>query len=794
MHIIFISILSLCILTFSATGWAGIIEGKNNEYVPGEVIVKFKPHVSAKWTTLDARKRGVEEEARKVSVKAGLKKRFPLINAYQIDILDPSISVKEAVKRLRSNPNVEYAEPNYIYKIHYTPNDPLFNQLWGLNNTGQTGGTFDADIDAPETWDIQRGSNNLIIGVIDTGVDFTHEDLLANMWINPFETFDGIDNDGNGYIDDIHGINAINGSGYPMDDNGHGTHVAGTIGAVGDNGKGVAGVNHSVKIMSLKFLDAKGAGYLSDAIECIQYVVDMKRRGINIRVTNNSWGGGGYSQALYDAISLLKDNDILFVASAGNSGSNNDSTPFYPASYALENIISVAATDHNDNLASFSNYGSNSVHVAAPGVNILSTLPGGGGYTPNAGDIFFDNMELGGGNWIAQTPWSITNEQNYTIGGLYSWSDSPYSNYANNTNASIISNSINLSGQTGDLRVGFWIRGRLENNYDYLYIEASADNGISWTTLGSITGTISSWKLMSYPIPPSLRTSDFRFRFRLYTDYSIVYDGVYIDNIGIGIGSGSNNYGSNSGTSMATPHVSGLAGLINAENPNLAYISVKNIILNTVDIKPSLMGKILTGGRVNAYNALLYLREPSNPPASPSNLNASAVSTSQINLTWTDNSTDETGFRIERRTSTGSYIEIATVGANITSYSDTGLNESTTYYYRVRAYNSAGNSDYSNEASALTLPAAPSNLTATAVSRSQINIKWTDNSGGELGFKIERRTATGSYSQIATVGPNINTYNDTGLARNTRYYYRVRAYNSAGDSSYSNEATAKTRR
>lgn len=545
--------------------------------------------------------------------------------------------------------------------------------------------------------------------------------------------------------------------------------------------------------MALKFLDANGSGYLSDAIECIQYVVDMKRRGINIRVTNNSWGGGGYSQALYDAIRHLRDNDILFVAAAGNSSSDNDTKPFYPASYAIENIISVAATDHNDNLASFSNYGANSVHVAAPGVNILSTLPGGGGYTPNEGNIFFDNMELGGGNWIAHTPWAITSEQNYTTGGLYSWSDSPYSNYANNTNASIISNPINLSGQTGDLRLGFWIKGRLEKNYDYLYIEASTDNGISWTTLGSITGRISSWKLMSYPIPPSLRTSDFRFRFRLYTDSSVVYDGVYIDNIGIGFGTGSNNYGSYSGTSMATPHVAGLAGLMYAENPNLTYVGVKDTILNTVDLKPSLTGKVLTSGRVNAYNALLSLKQPYNPPVAPSNLNASTVSDSQINLTWTDNSTDETGFIIERRTSTGSYVEIATVGANVTSYSNTGLKESTTYYYRVRAYNSAGYSDYSNEASALTLPAAPSNLTATAISSTQINITWTDNSGGELGFKIERRTSTGTYRQIATVGPNTNTYNDSGLARNTRYFYRVRAYNSAGDSSYSNEATAKTR-
>ena len=283
-YIILMSLFTICL---SGTVWAEIILD-NNKYATGEVIVKFKPHVSVKWKTHDEIKRAIAEESQKVNVRAELKKRFPSFNINQIKILDPSITVKEAIKRLRSNPNVEYAEPNYIYSINFTPNDPQFNRLWGLHNTGQTGGTPDADMDAVEAWDIQRGSNSVVIGVIDSGVDFTHEDLSANMWINPFETLDGIDNDLNGYIDDMHGINAINGTGYPMDDNGHGTHVAGTVGAVGDNGKGISGVNHYVKIMSLKFLDNSGSGYLSDAIECIQYVVDMKRRGINIKITNNS--------------------------------------------------------------------------------------------------------------------------------------------------------------------------------------------------------------------------------------------------------------------------------------------------------------------------------------------------------------------------------------------------------------------------------------------------------------------------------------------------------------------------
>lgn len=778
---LFLLFLSLFIFLFATVVSA-------SDYVADEILVKFKPKVIPQ--NLEERVKAVEEEALKVSVKAKLKKSFPFINVHRLKILDRTISVEKAIERLKKNPNVEYAEPNYIYSINLIPNDPLFSNLWGLNNTGQTGGTPDADIDAPEAWDIQTGSNT-VVGVIDTGVDYTHEDLSANMWINPYEVFDGIDNDGNGYIDDIYGINAITGSGNPMDDNGHGSHVSGTIGAVGDNGKGIVGVNYRAKIMALKFLDSSGSGTVSDAIECIQYAVNMKLRGINIRVTNNSWGGGGYSQSLYDAIKTLRDNDMLFTAAAGNSSSDNDSKPFYPASYDLDNIISVAATDHNDNLASFSNYGATSVDVGAPGVNILSTLPGGS-YTPKPTDLFFDNMESGSINWTAQPTWAITNEQNYTSGGGYSWSDSPYSNYSNNTNSSLTSKVIDLSGITDNLMLGFFIKGRLETNYDYLYVEVSKDGGSTWSTLGAITGSISSWQLKSYPIPSDFKTSNFRFRFRLYTDYSIVYDGVYIDNVGIGVGA-SNNYGSYSGTSMATPHVTGLVSLIVSQDPTLSYLGVKNTILNTVDPKPSLSGKVLTGGRINAYNALLSLSPPVSTPSAPSYLSANTVSSSRIDLIWTDNSNNETGFKIERRTDATSFVEIATVSANVTTYTNTGLSEGTKYYYRIRAYNSAGYSDYSNETSSITLLNAPSNLTATALSSSRIDLKWTDNSGKESGFKIERRTDTTSFTVIATVGANTTSYSDTGLNRRTRYYYRVRAYNDSVNSPYSNEVNARTK-
>lgn len=287
------------------------------------------------------------------------------------------IKVAQAIDDLNNSPIVEYAEPDSLWRIDSIPNDPLFIDLWGLHNTGQTGGTEDADIDAPEAWDIITGDSDMVVAVIDTGVDYNHEDLAANMWLNPMEIAgNGLDDDGNGYIDDIHGIDTYNSDGDPMDDHFHGTHCSGTIGGIGNNGIGITGICWRVRIMALKFIGSSGTGYTSGAIECINYVIMMKNDyGIDIKVINNSWGGSNFSQALYDAIEAAKAAGILFVASAGNSSLNNDTFPHYPSSFTNDNIIAVASTDHNDNLSPFSCYGTMSVDLAAPGSNILSTLP-----------------------------------------------------------------------------------------------------------------------------------------------------------------------------------------------------------------------------------------------------------------------------------------------------------------------------------------------------------------------------------------------------------------------------------
>ncbi|MBN2019065.1 MAG: S8 family serine peptidase [Sedimentisphaerales bacterium] len=296
-----------------------------------------------------------------------------------------AIAKKQVIRvKLPKGKNVEQAiaesrragirvEPNYRVRILAVPNDPLFSYLWGLRNTGQTGGAANADIDAVSAWDITTGSDDVLVAVIDTGIDYTHPDLAANIWTNSGETAgNGIDDDGNGYIDDIHGYDFVENDGDAMDEHSHGTHCAGTIGASSNNGVGVTGVNWHCKIMACRFLDEDGSGTTADAISAINYAVTN-----GAQILSNSWGGGGYSSTLAAAITNAKNNGVLFVAAAGNDGVNTDSIPHYPSCYNISNVIAVAATTHSDSLASFSNYGSTTVHLGAPGASILSTVLGG---------------------------------------------------------------------------------------------------------------------------------------------------------------------------------------------------------------------------------------------------------------------------------------------------------------------------------------------------------------------------------------------------------------------------------
>ncbi len=369
--------------------------------------------------------------------------------------------------------NVEKSASDHIVNLTRIPDDPYFNRSWSLHNTGQTGGTPDADIDAPEAWGLQTGSNDeVIIAVIDTGVDYTHPDLAANIWTNPGEIpGNGIDDDLNGFVDDVHGWDFANNDNDPYDDDytGHGTHCAGIIGASGNDSVGIAGVNRNVKIMPLKFFDSNGFGTTDDAISCIKYASMM-----GADIISNSWGELEYNRDLKDAISAAGDSGILFVTAAGDYRLDTDHSPYYPACYDVPCIVSVAATDHNDQLSFLSNYGAVSIDLGAPGVEIYSTVPG-------------------------------------------------------------------------------------------------------------------------------------------------------------------NSYAYNSGSSMAVPHVAGVAGLIKAQNPKLTCEELKEKLLAAVDPVPSLEGKTVTGGRLNAYNCL---ETDSVPPSGAAGLTVVNRTFYSVTLAWTASGDD----------------------------------------------------------------------------------------------------------------------------------------------------------
>jgi subtilisin family serine protease len=357
---------------------------KGVPFVKGELLVKARSHSSLEKFVDNNR-----------SALGAFAERAPLHemeggNWYKIKY-DGDVASDAAFQRALESEGILLAEPNYIYSINMGPNpkptqppgsggkggpdyaptpalpdpaqaDPRMNELYGLNK-----------IEAEAAWKITKGNSNIILSDIDTGADYNHQDLINNMWRNSKEVAgDGIDNDNNGFIDDVVGWDFRDKDARPYDDNKHGSHTAGTIAATGGNGVGISGVAQKASVMVLRFLGgSQGSGTSEDAIECIRYSTKM-----GATISSNSWGGGGFSQALFDVISEANDKGVLFVAAAGNSSENNDKNPSYPASYKLPNIISVAATDNNDGMASFSNYGLKSVHVGAPGVKILSSIPG----------------------------------------------------------------------------------------------------------------------------------------------------------------------------------------------------------------------------------------------------------------------------------------------------------------------------------------------------------------------------------------------------------------------------------
>ena len=571
------------------------------DYASSHVLVRFAPGAAA-----------VKREEARAAAGVVLDYAYTIVPGLERLALRPGRTVEEVVAALERNPNVVYAEPDYVVHASLTPNDPSYGNLWGMTN-----------IKAATAWNTTTGDGTLMVAVIDTGIDRSHPDLQGNLWQNPGESANGLDDDGNGYVDDLHGWDFAYGDNDPSDVQGHGTHVAGTIGARGNNGVGVAGVNWQVKLVALKFLNDSGSGSTSNAIKAVQYAASK-----GIRVSNNSWGGGGYSQSLYDAIDASKSVGHLFVAAAGNSNVNTDLTPHYPSSYDLDNVVSVASITSSDARSSFSNYGATSVDIGAPGSSIYSTVPGG--------------------------------------------------------------------------------------------------------------------------------------------------------------------YGTMSGTSMATPHVAGAAALLTGLHPAWSYGAIRDAILGTARPLSALAGLTVTGGTLDLAAAVAYVPGGS-PPTAPSGLTGTATSSTEVRLDWVDNSGNESGFRIERASDGVNFDLVATVGSNVRTYTNTGLSPSTDYTFRVLAYNSAGESNYSNTVAVKTQDAPPPppstpTMGAATVAGKTVALSWS-NVAGETGYDLARssyntrRNTCGALSLFKTVGADVTTTTDS---RNSgSYCYAVRAFNTGGASDWS---------
>src|SRR5262245_41930848 len=546
--------------------------------IPGELIVRYKDDATPS-TRANFRARA----------NADLVKDFRILKLEHVRLR--GMSTEAAIRRYARDPDVLYVEPNYEITLDAIPNDPRFGELYGMRNTGQTGGTPGADIRATNAWDVFTGDPNLKIGIIDTGVEYNHPDLAANVWTNPGEIpNNNQDDDNNGYVDDVHGYDFVNNDGDPFDDNGHGSHCAGTIAGVGNNNVGVTGVNWNAKVIGIKFLSAGGSGSTDGAIASVQYAI-----AVGCKLTSNSWGGGGFSHALLDVINLAGAAGQLFVAAAGNSSANTDVSPHYPSSYDSPYIISVAATDHNDNLASFSNFGATTVDLAAPGVSILSCQPGGG------------------------------------------------------------------------------------------------------------------YQLLS-------------------------------------------------GTSMATPHVSGVVALAMGRFPNANPLFIKQLILNAADVKPQLAGKVLTGARLNAF---LAIADPDvTNPGSINDLSVTETGSSHLRVAWTATGDDGGVGRAsayDLRYSTTPITDDASFAAASPAPSPDpkpagqaeaqeigGLSFTTTYYVAVQALDEFGNrGPFSNVANGTTLgapdiSASPTTFNATLLTgAAETQTLVLSNAGqGTLDFSI----------------------------------------------------------
>jgi subtilisin family serine protease len=652
-------------------------------HVPGELLVQFKS------ATEQHQKNQLAQRAGTKTIRKVGQGRIHVV------VVDAALSLEQARRIYADHPEVVSVEPNYILGAQQQPKDMDFDLQWALHNSGQIVagyvGTPGADMDALNAWSIATGSHDIVVAVVDTGCNLTHPDQAANLWTNSKEIpGNGVDDDGNGYIDDYHGWDFRDGDNDPADVSGHGTHVAGIIAAQGNNQIGIAGMSWKARIMPVRFMGAFDQGTTADAIAAIEYAVAQ-----GAQIINCSWGGGGYSTALRNT---MVNSGVLFVCAAGNVASDNDSSPFYPASFAADNIIAVAASDQMDRLTWFSNFGTRSVDIAAPGIRIYS----------------LDNSH----RVIWQSDFDDSMLTDWTTGGYPdTWTvvDPPYVNdspalatntggdYANQSDMWVRSAAIDLSdasASTLDLKMV----GVSQSSADKLLIEIS-DDAVTWSTCplqagggtveSGISGTVPYWM----PVKVDLGSLDGKpqayIRLRFVSDAMESQSGFYIDNLSLTAAASDETYCFMQGTSMAAGFVSGLAALLLSQKPELPPSQIKSIIESSVDLNQALEDRVLSGGRVNAFNALTLIQELF--------LTANAATGDGIQLSWSvpSDAHIDAQATIERRTDDqAQFTPLALVDTGDGSHVDSDVAADITYYYRIHAATADGASGYSNQSSA----------------------------------------------------------------------------------------------
>ena len=805
--------------------WAEPLEHRvllSGSYVEDELLVQYRPgatehEIAEVRSLLDAdlkeRLGGHAADARE---RRRGERRWGS-GAVDVLSLPAGMSVATAIERVGSHSAVSSAEANLITALALTPNDPSFGQLWALHNAGRKGSTANADIDAPEGWNITTGSSDVVVFVIDTGVDYSHPDLASNMWRNPFEIpGNGIDDEGNGYVDDVHGIDTFNGDSDPRDDNGHGTHVAGTIGARGNNGLGVVGVNWDVKIGACKSHSASGSSTLDSLVECFQYVNDLKLRGVNVVVTNNSWAGvagpgqsapfaGGIIRQLMDGPAGMAK--ILHAVAAGNDGVDNDSVLHpvtWPASWNLDNIISVAASDSKDQVAGFSSWGATTVDLAAPGVGIYSTVRNGG-YGSMGGTSMATPHVAGAAALVAAARPGMPAEAikqalmdtTDFIGNVGSNASKPTATQGRlNVHKALLlvtENDGTAPAAVADLAVslaGAWsVR---------LAWTASGDDGLSGTAraydvrYSTSPITEENWAFASSAVvEPRARVSGQAEAFRVQR---LPYDTAYYFALKVRDGVGNESALSNvaaASTSVATAAFSddfesGLGqwtaqapwGLTSAarrsgefsvaDSPGGNYASNVDTSLTSIPID-------LT--QIADAHLVFYSRGESEFATDYLRVQVSA----DDGGTWATLSSLQ-GFAdafTQYTADLSAYDGKASLRVRFRFQSNGSVNADGRYVDDVAVVGKAIDPDTSPPPTAV--PAAPSGLTASPLSSRRVRLDWADHSEDETGFHVWSSRDDVNWTLTATMAANATSYTTGSLARGT-WYFRVSAFNDAGAS------------